>query len=65
MPVKSKNSVKYHLKIELDEEEYNMFIAIQNHYAIKNKTDVLRLCIKDAYRVMKRREQMLGESISE
>ena len=65
MSKKSRVSIKHHLKIELDDEEYEMFIAIQNHYAIKNKTDVLRLCIKDAYRVMKRREQMLGEVASE
>lgn len=65
MPTKSKISMKHHLKIELDKEEYEMFLDIQNHYAIKNKTDVLRLCIKDAYRVMKRREQMLGEVVSE
>jgi hypothetical protein len=56
-----KTSDKYHLKIELGKEEFKMFSEIQEHYNIKNKTDVLRLCIKDAYRIMKRREQLLSD----
>ena len=55
------DKIRHHLKIELDGDEYDMFLEIQDHYNIKNKTDVLRLCIKDAYRIMKRREQMLDE----
>ncbi len=57
-------SIKHHLKIELDDKEYQMFLEIQEHYAIKNKTDVLRLCIKDAYRIMKKREDIL-KAVSE
>lgn len=56
-----KASDKFHLKIELSNDEFDMFSEIQDHYNIKNKTDVLRLCIKDAYRIMKRREQLLKE----
>ena len=59
---KSNNDkIRHHLKIELDGDEMDMFLEIQDHYNIKNKTDVLRLCIKDAYRIMRRREQMLKE----
>ena len=58
---KQQTNSKHHLKIELDDEEFEMFLEIQSHYNIKNKTDVLRLCIKDAYRIMRKREQLLSE----
>lgn len=61
--MKNETSDKIHLKIELSEEDFQMFSEIQNHYNIKNKTDVLRLCIKDAFRIMKRREQLLKEMV--
>ncbi|NPD90336.1 MAG: hypothetical protein HGN29_16610 [Asgard group archaeon] len=61
--MKNETSDKIHLKIELSEEDFQMFSEIQTHYNIKNKTDVLRLCIKDAFRIMKRREQLLKEMV--
>ena len=51
------SSDKHHLKIELDDKEYQMFLEIKEHYNIKNKTDVLRLAIKEAYRIIMKRNE--------
>jgi len=50
---------KHHLKIELDEKEFEMFNNVKVHYGIKNNTDVIRICIKDAFRVVEEREKIL------
>ena len=50
---------KYHLKVELDEKDYELLLAIKEHYNIKNNTEVVRIAIKDSYRIMLEREKIL------
>ena len=50
----------FHLKVELDDKDFKLFKEIQEHYNIKNNTDVVRLAIKDSHRIMLEREKQLS-----
>ena len=50
----------FHLEVELDDKDFKLFKEIQEHYNIKNNTDVVRLAIKDSHRIMLEREKILS-----
>ena len=43
------NNKKYHVKIELEKEIYDMLLEIKRKHGLMHNTEALRLCIKTTF----------------
>jgi len=51
---------KYPVKVDLSEEVYKKLQEIREHYGLNYDAETIRLCINDAYKIMKQREKILS-----